>query len=166
MLEGSFASKIQKDDLLLQTNGQSVLTLAILEDLIDEATGSSITILVRRQRRDHKVMLDVKDLLTLVPYWILEYASCLFQDLGYEVALEHNLSLKGVVLSSAGGCFDFDDANNLMITSLNNRSTPDLDTFIEVAGAIPGEQRIGVYISDRADIVRSSESRNPVSTPL
>lgn len=139
MPEGSSAGKIHKDDLLLQANGLSVPTLAILEDLIDEATRSSMTVLVRRQGQDHEVMLDVKDLFSLVPYRILEYAGCFFQDLGYEVAIEHNLPLKGVVLSSASGCFNFNGADEVMITSLNNPFTPDLDTFIEVARGIPGE---------------------------
>lgn len=38
--ERSSAGKIQKEDILLQANGQSVSTLAILEELIDEATGA------------------------------------------------------------------------------------------------------------------------------
>ncbi len=141
MPEGSSAGKIQKDDLLLQANGQSISTLAILEDLIDEATESSMTVLVRRQSRDHEISLDVKVLFILVPYRILEYAGCLFQDLAYEVAIERDLPLKGVVLSSASGCSNLNVDCDVMITSLDNRLTPDLETFIEIAQGVSGEQR-------------------------
>ena len=79
-----------------------------------------MTILIRQQSRNHEVVLDVKNLFILITYRILEYASCLFQDLDYEVAMKHDLLLKGVILSSASGCFNFNVNCNIIITSLNN----------------------------------------------
>lgn len=81
-------------------------------------------------------MLDVKNLFTLMLYRIFEYASYLFQDLSYEVAIAHDFSLKSVVLFSVNNCFNFNVAYNVIITSLNNRFTLNLDTFIEVAQGI------------------------------
>ena len=142
--ESSCAGKVQEDDLLLQANGRNS-TLGQFEKMIDKGTGSSITLPVRRHGQDQEVMLDVKNLFTLVPYRILEFAGSKFQDLQYEVAMMHDLPLRGVVLSSARGSFDFSGGHNIMITHLNNRSTPNLDTFIEVARTIPGKQAMRIW---------------------
>lgn len=78
-------------------------------------------------------MLNVKDLFTLMLYRIFECASSLFQDLDYKVAIAHNLSLKGVILSSANSCFNFNNKCDIIITSLNNRFTLNFSTFIAIA---------------------------------
>jgi len=137
--QGLCAGKVEEDDLLLQANRKNVTSLIEFENLIDKGTGSSITLLVWRHGQDHEVMLDVKDLFTLVPYRILEFAGSHFQDLRHEVAMAHDLPLRGVVLTFGRGSFNF-ARNDIMITHLDNRSTPNLDTFIEVAQTIQGEQ--------------------------
>ncbi len=116
--------------------------------MINKAIEFSITILIRRQKQDHKIMLNIKNFFTLMLYRILEYADCLFQDLIYEIAIEHNLSLRDVVLFNARDCFDnFENAYNLIIISLNNRFIFDLNIFVEVAREISDKQQICVYIN-------------------
>lgn len=128
--EGLCAGKIQEDDLLLEANGQNIAILSELEDVIDD---SSIKVLVRRHGQDHEATLDVKDLFTSMPYRILQFAGSELQDLRYDVAIAHTLLIRAVVLSVLGGCFHFDDAYSVIITHFDNRSTPDLNTFSEVA---------------------------------
>ena len=136
--KGLFDNNIVKADLLLQVNEKNVTSLFRFEDLIDDAVESSIRVLVHRHRQNHKVVLNVENLFKLVSHRILEYASSLFEDLRYEMTLEHNLSLQGVVLSEATNSFNFEPFE-IMITSLNNRLTLNLDVFIEAALEVPGE---------------------------
>ncbi|KAL8900575.1 MAG: hypothetical protein Q9207_005636 [Kuettlingeria erythrocarpa] len=54
--QGSSTYKIHEGDLLLQVNGQNVISLGAFEDLIDRAVGSSIKIELWRQGLDHEVV--------------------------------------------------------------------------------------------------------------
>lgn len=153
--QGSCAGKIEEDDLLLQANKKNVTSLSEFENVIDKSVGSSITLRLWRHDQNHEVMVDVKDLFTLVPYRILEFAGSQFQDLQHEVAMAYNLPMGGVVLISGRGSFDFDFATrDIMITRLDNRFTPDLDTFIEVAQTIQGGQERRKSTCSYADVAR------------
>ena len=146
--EDLFADKIQKNNILFQTNSQSIFILAIFENLIDKAIEFFITILIQQQKQDYKIILNIKNLFILILYRILEYANCLFQDFIYEIAIEYNLSFRDIVLFNARDCFDnFENTYNLIIISLNNRSISDLNIFVEVAREIPDKQQICVYIN-------------------
>ena len=125
-----FDNNIVKIDLLLQINDKNVISLFKFEDFIDEIVESSITILIHRHRQNHKVVLDVENLFKLVSHRILEYASSLFENLRYEMTLKHNLSLQSVIVFETTNSFNF-ESFEIMITSLNNRLTLNLDVFIE-----------------------------------
>ena len=137
--EGSSDELIQEADLLLQVNDQIVSSLAAFENAIDSAVGSNITLRVWRHGQPHELQVCVKDLSSLVPRQIFEYADCFFEDLSYKTALEHGLPLRGVLISSGNLPLRNPGYGNCLVESFDNHPTPDLGTFIEVARTIPGQ---------------------------
>lgn len=137
--EGSSDGQIFEADLLLQAGEQIAPSLASLEDAIDAAVGSYMKLDVWRQGEIHSVRLDVKDLSSLVPNQILEYADCVLEDLPYKVALEEDLPLAGVFMSKGRLPLGCCEPGNVLLESFNGRPTPNLEAFIQVARELPGK---------------------------
>lgn len=139
MLEGPSDGRICEADLLLEVDEKIVTSLAAFEDAIDRAVGADITLHVWRDGQQHKVALQVKDLFSLVPEGIFEYAGSLFEDLQYSMALERHLPLKGVFISRGKPPLADFGSKKVLVESINENPTPNLDAFIEVARQIPGQ---------------------------
>lgn len=161
--EGSSNNKIREGDLLLRVNGQNVISLAAFEDSIDRAVGSSITIELWRQGLDHEVVLDVKNLFTLVPYQVLEYAGSLFQDLRYDMALVCYVPLRGLFFLAPGVALTSKIVVLRLLLSIFN---PHL--IFTLSLKLPEISQVSIENPHQLVsklTIRSIEGRNPVPTP-
>lgn len=143
--DGPSDTHVKEGDILRAVDGRIVTSLLQFEQLMDGAVGNTLSLQVWRHGNTLEFELQVQDLGTLTPYRLLEYAGSVFQDLRYQIAFAYNVPIKGVVLSDAGGSFTLKNSGVAMICSLDNQSTPDLNTFIEVAREIPSKYRSNPY---------------------
>lgn len=144
--QGPADGKIKEGDTLISINDQPISSFIEVDDILDENVGKAIHILVQRGGVDHEIHCTVGDLHKITPARYVEVCGATFNELSYQMARFYALPVKGVFLSSASGSFNFDSKEKIgwIIGTINNKETPDLDTFIEVMKTIPDRQRITV----------------------
>lgn len=138
---GPSDSHVEEADILRTVDDQIVTSLPLFEQLMDGAVGNTLKVQVQRHGNTLEYELQVQDLWTLTPCRLLEYSGSNFQDLRFQTAFDYNVPIEGVVLHDAEDPFILEGSGEKIIRSLNNRSTKNLDAFIEVARGIPGECR-------------------------
>ena len=136
---GPSDTKLEEADILLTVNNKNVTSLRLFEQFIDNAVGRTIKLRVHRHGDTFESEVQVQDLSTLTQYRLVEYAGSAFHALDNQTAFRNHMPLEGVVLCDDEGSFMLKGEGRKIIRSLNYQSTPNLDTFIEVARLIPGE---------------------------
>ncbi len=138
--EGPGDKKIEEGDVLIKVNGELLTQFVRLDSILDSSVGKKVEVLVQRGGQDFQVELDVCDLHSITPDRFVSVAGGSFHNLSYQQARQYAVACKGVFMCEAAGSFKFEGgAYGWMITSVDNKDTPDLDTFIEVMKNVPGE---------------------------
>ncbi|KAI9809227.1 MAG: hypothetical protein M1825_002518 [Sarcosagium campestre] len=141
--EGPADSKIEEGDVLIRVNGKLLTQFVPLDDILDSNVGHDVAIMVQRGGQDLEVKLRVGDLHAITPDRFVTVAGAAFHDLSYQQARLFAVPVKGVYACEAAGSFRFDGTEQgWMIHSVDQRPTPDLDTFIEVMKTIPDRARV------------------------
>jgi len=137
--EGPGHVKVEEGDVLVKANGELLTQFIRLDATLDGSVGGKIKLLLQRGGEDVEVELDVGDLHAITPDRFLSLAGGTFHSLSYQQARLYAVAVKGVYVCEAAGSFRFEGSDSgWLVTSLDNKETPDLDTFIEVAKQIPG----------------------------
>lgn len=144
--EGPADGKLKEGDTLISINGIHISSFIQVDDILDEHVGEMIEILVQRGGVDHLWKCEVGDLHKITPSRYVEVCGATFNELSYQMARFYALPVKGVFLSSASGSFNFDAKEKIgwIVDFIDNKATPDLDTFIEVMKTIPDRKRVTV----------------------
>ena len=140
--EGPAHEKIEEGDLLIKVNDKLLTQFVRLDEILDASVSKKVNLLVQRGGKDMNFNIDVGDLHSITPDRFLNVAGASFHDLSYQLARINAVSLKGagVYVCEAMGSFRFDGSElGWLIQSVDNKDTPNLDTFIEVMKNIPGE---------------------------
>ena len=143
--EGPAHEKIEEGDLLIKVNGELLTQFVRLDETLDSSVGDKVNLLVQRGGKDISFDVDIGNLHSITPDRFLNVAGASFHDLSYQLARINAISLKGagVYVCEAMGSFRFDGSDlGWLIQSVDNKDTPNLDTFIEVMRNIPGECRL------------------------
>lgn len=137
--EGPAHVKVEEGDVLIKVNGELMTQFTRLDATLDSSVGGKLKLLLQRGGEDIEVELDVGDLHAITPDRFLSLAGGTFHSLSYQQARLYAVAVKGVYVCEAAGSFRFEGTDSgWLVTSLDNKDTPDLDTFIEVAKTIPG----------------------------
>ncbi|QLQ79665.1 hypothetical protein HG537_0C03130 [Torulaspora globosa] len=144
--EGPADGKLKEGDTLISINGIHISSFIQVDDILDEHVGQTIEILVQRGGVDHLWKCKVGDLHKITPSRYVEVCGATFNELSYQMARFYALPVKGVFLSSASGSFNFDAKEKIgwIVDFIDNKATPDLNTFIEVMKTIPDRKRVTV----------------------
>ncbi|QLL32790.1 hypothetical protein HG536_0D03120 [Torulaspora globosa] len=144
--EGPADGKLKEGDTLISINGIHISSFIQVDDILDEHVGQTIEILVQRGGVDHLWKCEVGDLHQITPSRYVEVCGATFNELSYQMARFYALPVKGVFLSSASGSFNFDAKEKIgwIVDFIDNKATPDLNTFIEVMKTIPDRKRVTV----------------------
>ncbi|KAK5088665.1 hypothetical protein LTR05_002885 [Lithohypha guttulata] len=143
--EGPAYEKIQEGDILIKANGELLTSFIELDAILDSSVGGKINLLVQREGEDHDVEINVGDLHTITPDRMVTVAGGSFHNLSYQQARLHGIACKGVFVCEAAGSFKMENAlAGWLIDMIDNKPTPDLDTFIQVVQAIPDKARVVV----------------------
>ncbi|TID22344.1 Pro-apoptotic serine protease NMA111 [Venturia nashicola] len=153
--QGPGDEKLEEGDLLLKINGELVAQFIRLDDILDSSVAQTIKVLVQRGGEDLEVELTVGDLHAITPDRFVNVAGGSFHDLSYQQARMYAISTKGVgvYVGEAAGSFWLEGSDSgWIVQSVDNRDTPDLDTFVEVMKTIPDRSRVVVAYKHLRDL--------------
>ncbi|ORY65327.1 Pro-apoptotic serine protease NMA111 [Pseudomassariella vexata] len=151
--EGPSHNNIEEGDVLLKVNGELLTQFIRLDDILDSSVGRSVRLTLQRGGEDIEVEVPVGDLHKITPDRFVSVAGASFHSLSYQQARLYGIACKGVFVCESTGSFRFESADNgWMIQSVDQKKTPDLDTFIEVMKHIPDKKRVVVTYKHLRDL--------------
>jgi len=151
--QGPAHTKIEEGDVLIKVNGELLTQFLRLDDILDSSVAKKVTVLVQRGGEDVEVELDVGDLHHITPDRFVTVAGGAFHDLSYQQARLYAIAVKGVFVCEAAGSFRFENTESgWIIESIDQKKTPDLDTFIEVMKGLPDRARVVVTYKHLRDL--------------
>lgn len=151
--KGPSHQKVEEGDLLIKVNGELLTQFIRLDDILDSSVGSTVRLSLQRGGEDIDVDIPVGDLHQITPDRFVSVAGASFHDLSYQQARLYGVACEGVFVCESTGSFRFDSADNgWMIQSVDQKKTPDLDTFIEVMKQIPDKKRVVVTYKHLRDL--------------
>ncbi|KAF2862290.1 Peptidase, trypsin-like protein [Piedraia hortae CBS 480.64] len=152
---GPAHEQIEEGDVLVKVNDELLTQFVRLDDILDSSVGQSVKLLVQRGGEDVEVRLAVEDLHSITPDRFVSVAGASFHDLSYQQARLYAVSLRdsGVYCCEASGSFRFDGSESgWLIQSIDQKTTPDLRSFIDVMRAIPDRSRVVVTYKHLRDM--------------
>jgi S1-C subfamily serine protease len=151
--EGPSHEKIEEGDVLIKVNGELITQFIRLDDILDSSVGKPVKLLLLRGGDEVEVEIEVGDLHSITPDRFVSVAGGSFHSLSYQQARLYGVACKGVFVCEAGGSWRFDNSSNgWLIQTVDNKKTPDLDTFIEVMKNIPDKARVVVTYKHLRDL--------------
>lgn len=141
--KGPGDNKLREGDVLVKVNGHLVTSFVRLDAIMDSSVGSSVDLLVQRGGEDLQVTLNVGDLHAITPDRFVTVAGGSFHNLSYQQARLYAIAVEGVYVCEAAGSFKLESTlSGWIIESVDQRYTPDLETFIRVMDSIPDRSRV------------------------
>ncbi|KAK0248555.1 Pro-apoptotic serine protease [Friedmanniomyces endolithicus] len=153
--KGPGDEKLEEGDVLVQVNGELLTQFVRLDDVLDSSVGGKVKLLLQRGGEDVTVELDVGDLHAITPDRFVSVAGAAFHDLSYQQARLYAVTLKdaGVYCCEAAGSFRFEGSSSgWLVQSVDNKPTPDLDTFVDVMKSVPDRSRVVVTYKHLRDM--------------
>lgn len=153
--KGPAHEKLEEGDVLVKVNDELLTQFVRLDDVLDSSVGKKVILLVLRGGSEVEVELDVGDLHAITPDRFVSVAGASFHDLSYQQARLYAVALKdaGVYCCEASGSFRLEGADHgWLIQSIDQKPTPNLDTFIEVMKKIPDRARVVVTYKHLRDM--------------
>lgn len=145
--------KIEEGDVLIKVNGQLLTQFIRLDSILDSSVNQKVIIEVQRGGKDIQVEMLVGDLHAITPDRFVTVAGGSFHSLSYQQARLYAVPVKGVFVCEAAGSFRFENSDSgWLIESVDQKKTPDLDTFIEVMKTIPDRARVVVTYKHLRDL--------------
>ncbi|KAF2671007.1 trypsin-like serine protease [Microthyrium microscopicum] len=153
--EGPADDKVEEGDILVKVNGELLTQFIRLDDILDSSVDKPVKLLVQRGGENLEVELTVGDLHAITPDRFVSVSGASFHDLSYQQARLFAISTtgNGVFVCEASGSFRFDGSESgWMISSVDNKDTPNLDAFIKVMAEIPDRSRVVVAYKHLRDL--------------
>lgn len=145
--------KVEEGDVLIKVNGQLLTQFIRLDSILDSSVNQKVIIEVQRGGKDIQVEMLVGDLHAITPDRFVTVAGGSFHNLSYQQARLYAVPVKGVFVCEAAGSFRFEDSDSgWLIESIDQKKTPDLDTFVEVMKIIPDRARVVVTYKHLRDL--------------
>lgn len=145
--------KIEEGDVLIKVNSELLTQFIRLDSILDSSVNQKVIIEVQRGGKDIQVEMLVGDLHAITPDRFVTVAGGSFHNLSYQQARLYAVPVKGVFVCEAAGSFRFEDSDSgWLIESIDQKKTPDLDTFVEVMKMIPDRARVVVTYKHLRDL--------------
>ncbi|KAG1470933.1 hypothetical protein G6F56_002406 [Rhizopus delemar] len=132
-------------DIVIGCNGKMVPHFIALFSILDEAVGQQVTLMISRGKRTLEVEVKIQDLHSITPDRFVEIGGGVVHELSYQLAKSYSQPVGGVYVATSGHMLASASAwRKSMIVSVNNVSTPTLDSFIEVLKSLPDGARVPI----------------------
>lgn len=152
--EGPADSKLKEGDTLISINGQNISSFVTVDEILDSSVGQEVKLLLQRGGKDLNVSCRVGDLHDITPNRYVEVCGASFNDLSYQMARIYAIPVRGVFVNNATGSFNLDpvDKCGWVIDSIDDRDTPNLNTFVEIMKTIPDSSRVTITYRHLSDL--------------
>ncbi|KAK5116920.1 hypothetical protein LTR62_006641 [Meristemomyces frigidus] len=153
--KGPGHEKLEEGDVLVKVNGGLLTQFARLDGVLDSSVDGKVQLLVQRGGQDVEVEIEVGDLHAITPDRFVMVAGAAFHDLSYQQARLYAVTLKdaGVYCCEASGSFRFEGSSSgWLVQSVDQKPTPDLDTFVAVMKTVPDRSRVVVTYKHLRDM--------------
>ncbi|OBA23577.1 Pro-apoptotic serine protease NMA111 [Metschnikowia bicuspidata var. bicuspidata NRRL YB-4993] len=152
--EGPADGFIKEGDTLISINGEHISTFIKVDVILDDNVGKELEFVIQRGGNELKQKITIGDLHAITPNRFVDIAGASFNDLSYQLARCYCIPVKGVYVNDASGTFDFNGLDNTgwVLDKINDKPTPDLDTFIEVMKAIPDREKVAASFRHLSDL--------------
>lgn len=129
---------LQPGDVLLRVDGKVISTFVPLDEAMDDAVGSNMTLDILRGGKPMTVRLKVQDLDDLSPTSYLEFGGAILNDLSLQVARGYNNAVKGVYVAAPGYMFGTAGlARAAVITEFDGKPVANIDDLQAVLATEP-----------------------------
>lgn len=155
VLPGGPADGIVKEgDTLISINGEYIDTFIKVDEILDANVGKELEFTFQRGGKEFKHGITIGDIHAITPSRYVEVAGASFNDLSYQMARCYCVPVKGVFINDASGTFDISpvEKNGWILDNIDDKPTPDLDTFIEVVKQIPDRQKVSIGYRHMSDL--------------
>lgn len=151
--EGPADKHIEEGDILVKVNDELITKFVRLDEILDTRVGMPIKLLIQRGGQDLEIELIVGDLHAITPDRFLSVCGAAFHNLSYQFARLYAIAVKGVYVCEPAGSFRFEGMDRgWVVEEVDNRLTPDLDSFIDVMKTVPDRARIIVKYRNLHDL--------------
>lgn len=161
--EGPGDGKLRKGDLMLEIDGQTVLTFLRLEEILDDSVGKAIPLKIRRGDKVIDMEVTIEDLYATTPGRFLTAGGATFHDISQVMAKVLGIATRGVY-SPDSGLMPL--PYTILIDSVDDQPVPDLDTFIEVMKCIKDKDQVKIEYRQVAEIHVKVTTHVSLSTSL
>lgn len=151
--EGPADKLITEGDTLISINDEPISTFIKVDEILDENVGKELKFVIQRNGEEITHNIKVGDLHAITPDRYVDVAGASFNEMSYQVARCYCIPVKGVYINDASGSFEFStfEKTGWLLQTVDDKPTPNLDTFIEVMKQIPDRQKVTItyrHVSD------------------
>ncbi|KAK9466698.1 hypothetical protein V1512DRAFT_263222 [Lipomyces arxii] len=138
--------KLEPGDILVACDGQVLDDFVPVWDILDSRIDTAIELSLYRGKEPFQTSIVVQDLHSITPARFVEVGGGVFHDLSYQQARSYGMPVKnqGVYVALSGMLNWSSLTRNFLVTSLANKPTPNLDTFLDVLATIPDGLRVPI----------------------
>lgn len=138
--EGPGDGKLRKGDLMLEIDGENVLTFLRLEEILDENVGKTIPLKIRRGEKVIDTEATIEDLYATTPDRFVVAGGATFHNISQVMARVLGVAAKGVYSPDSGLMSTL--PYTILIDSVDDKPVPDLDAFTEVIKHIKDKETV------------------------
>lgn len=151
--EGPADSLIKEGDTLIAINDAAVATHVKVDEILDESVGKSLKFTIQRGGKVLDQMITIGDLHAITPNRYVEVVGASFNDLSYQIARCYCMPVRGVYINDPAGSFEISayEKTGWILESVDDKPTPDLDTFVEVMKQIPDRKKVSMSYRHASD---------------
>ncbi|KAK6462820.1 signaling-associated PDZ domain-containing protein [Scheffersomyces coipomensis] len=151
--EGPADQLIKEGDTLISINDEYISTFIKVDEILDKSVGKELSFELQRGGQIIKRSITIGDLHSITPDRYVDVGGASFNNLSYQIARCYCIPVRGVFINDASGSFEFASNERIgwLLETVDDKPTPDLDTFIEVMKQIPDRSRVPItyrHVSD------------------
>ncbi|CAO3676908.1 unnamed protein product [Rhizopus stolonifer] len=150
--EGPAYKMLEEGDILVTMNGEYVTKFVPFEDTLDSNVTKEIVVEIERGGKPMQFKINVGSLHDVTPDRYVEYGGAILHELSYQLASHYCVPCRGVYVADPAGVFRLDGDDGWIIKAVDDKETPDLNTFIEVMKDIPDYARVSCVYYSIADV--------------
>lgn len=152
--EGPADGLIKEGDTLISIDNEPISTFIKVDEILDANVDKELEFVIQRGGEVLKQTIKIGDLHKITPDRYVEVAGALFNSLSYQIARCYCMPIRGVFINNASGSFEVSqyEKNGWLLESVDDKPTPDLDTFIEVMKQIPDCHKVVISYKHVSDL--------------
>lgn len=140
--QSAAAQVLEPGDILIRVNGELVTTFEPLEQVLDDAVGSTIKLDIRRGNVTRSAELQVQDLYQTAPDRFISFGDGVVHTLSWQMARHYNQPVSGVFVASPGYALGAAGVpRGAVITEINGDPVATVDDFGKIVNALKDGER-------------------------